>query len=131
MKIGFKKGNTLYAWIIRQRLASRWSHSAVMIDGVVYQATAIHGVSDQPQNPEMFDWYDVKGDDQLFLRRVQERLGRGYDWFSLFAFIPFVKARYSKADYCFEFCYFVMTGKSPNDKITPEVLLLELNQCNK
>jgi hypothetical protein len=125
MKLGLKKGSTFYAWVIRQRLASRWSHSAVMIDGIVYQATAKYKVSTELQNPEEFDWYDIGGDDYVYLQRAKKRLGKHYDWFSLLAFIPFVKARNADSDYCFEFCYFVMTGNNPSDKITPEVLLLE------
>ncbi len=43
MKLGLNRGNTIYAGIIRARLASRFSHSAILIGDTLYESTFLGG----------------------------------------------------------------------------------------
>ena len=131
MKLALRKGPTnpawnhrLAAWLIRNRLVSRYSHGGIVIDGDLYHATATHGV-----NVELFtggpewDVFDIGGNDAEAVKLFGERMGSGYDWFSLLAF-ALIPARDSRRWYCFELCYLLMTGKNPTERVTPEDLLL-------
>lgn len=127
MKLGLKRGNTIYAGIIRARLASKFSHSAILINGTLYEATFFGGgVHETPTTPEMLSKFIFSkefGDDALALKRFEERKGFKYDWFSFFAFLLPGTYRDSKRDYCFELSKYMMGGEV-NGRETPETLMV-------
>jgi hypothetical protein len=127
------------SWIIRARLVSQYSHAGIVINGTLYHITAKHGAHElgpDEWSPQRWDVIDIGGDDALAIeifRRVQAgpqgrlqrwvwRLVRGYDWFSLLAFVgPPVRVGWLR--YCFELCWLMRMQQEPTDRITPELLL--------
>lgn len=83
MKLGLKRGNTFYAGIIRARLASKFSHSAILIGDTLYESTFLGGgVHKTPVTPEIlkqFVFSNEFGDDAQALKRFEERKGFKYD----------------------------------------------------
>jgi hypothetical protein len=75
-------------------------------------------------DPEGWDVFDIGGDDDRALSLFYGQNGKGYDWVSLFAFIM-VSASDSQRWYCYELTYYMMTGKRPGARVTPETLLIE------
>lgn len=70
-------------WVIRARLASRYSHGGIVINGTLYHITASHGAHSLPLeqwSPERWSLFDVGGDDEAALAlfsRVMEGPLRG------------------------------------------------------
>jgi hypothetical protein len=132
MKLALRKGPALdanalgkfSAQAIKLRLVTNYPHSGIVIGGVLYHATAQHGVIVEPFDPEGWVTFDIGGDDQRALWLFDEQKGKGYDWISLFAFVM-VNASDSQRWYCYELSYYMMTGKRPSDRVTPETLLIE------
>ena len=50
--------------------------------------------------------------------------GSGYDWISLTAFVV-PGATDSQRWYCFELCWLLMTGTTPRERVTAEMLILQ------
>ena len=127
MKLGLKRGNTIYAGIIRARLASKFSHSAILISGTLYESTFLGGgVHTTPATPELLSQFQLSpefGDDALALSRFNERKGFKYDWFSFLAFLLPGTYRDAKRDYCFETSKYMMGGEVQGRE-TPETLLV-------
>lgn len=113
-----------FSWVIRTRLVSAFSHGGIVVDGFLYHSTAQKGlhVTDR-WTPENWDLIDIGGDDRAVRNLFAQHRGAGYDWVSLLAFVG-LRARDSRKMYRFEWCYLAMTGKTPSEKITPEILLL-------
>ena len=132
MKLALRKGpapgaNALgkfSAEAIKLRIVTNYPHSGIVIDGDLYHATAQHGVICEPFNPDGWEVFDIGGDDARALELFKEQNGKGYDWISLFAFIM-VNASDSQRWYCYELSHYLMTGKRPGDRVTPETLLIE------
>ena len=126
MKLGLKRGNTIYAGIIRARLASNFSHSAILIGDTLYQSTFLGGgVHEKPATPDILSQYQLStefGDDALALKRFEERRGFKYDWFSFLAFLLPGTYRDAKRDYCFETSKY-MIGGEVHGRERPETLL--------
>jgi len=111
-------------WIIKSRLVTRYSHSGIVIGNTLYHSTATDGViKTDDWTPENWVLIDVGGNDQKALDVFDSLEGGRYDWFSLLAFVG-IKARDSKAAYCYELSAHMMTGKHPTDRVTPEDLLM-------
>ena len=129
MKLGLKRGNTIYAGLIRARLASKFSHSAILIGGTLYESTFLGGgVHETYATPELLSQFVFSkefGDDALALKRFNERKGFRYDWFSFLAFLLPGTYRDAKRDYCFETSKYMITGEV-HGRETPETLLLSI-----
>lgn len=127
-------------WVIEVRLASLYNHGGIVIDGTLYHSTAAHGPHSLPPGdwtPERWDLFDIGGDDARALaefelactpprgrwQRLWWRSTRGYDTFSLLAFVG-LAVRVSWLHYCFELCARMHSGEKPKERVTPEVLLL-------
>lgn len=111
-------------WIIKARLVTRYSHSGIVIGSTLYHSTATDGViKTDDWTPENWVLIDVGGDDSRALEVFRQLEGGRYDWLSLLAFVG-IKARDSKASYCYELSYHMMTYKHPTERVTPEDLLL-------
>jgi len=131
----------LFCTLIKVRLVSQFCHGGIVIDGALYHITGSHGAQVlQPGNwtPESWLLFEVGGDDgkaiELFndlreaplglFQRAIYKLTKGYDWFSLLAFVgPMV--RVSWLQYCFELCWLMSRGSSPTFRVTPEMLIME------
>jgi hypothetical protein len=111
-------------WLIQARLVTRYSHAGIIIGDTLYHATALNGiVKTSGYTPGNWVLIDVGGDEQRALDVFNSVEGGRYDWFSLLAFVG-VKARDSKAAYCYELCWHMLTGKHPTERVTPEDLLI-------
>lgn len=109
--------------VIRARLVTRYPHAGIVIGDTLYHSTAKRGVhSLKDWTPERWDLIECGGDDAKALEVFAQLDGGRYDWLSLLAFVG-IKARDSKASYCFELCHHMMTGEHPTDRVTPENLL--------
>jgi len=132
MKLALRKGpapdanalGKLSATAIKLRIVTNYPHSGIVIDGDLYHATAQHGVITELFNPDGWEVFDIGGDDARALSLFKEQNGKGYDWVSLFAFVMF-NASDSQRWYCYELSHYLMTGKRPGDRVTPETLLIE------
>jgi hypothetical protein len=119
-------GAWIAAWAIKARLVSKYCHGGVVVDGELSHAQPAHGLQDnkagdwQPDKWVLFDC--GKARDAYALELLQTHRGAGYDWLSLLAFIG-LRASDNKRMYCFEWCWFAMTGEKPAIRITPEMLI--------
>lgn len=114
------------AKLIEVRLVTNFSHGGVVIGSDLYHSNAAHGVH-REENADLSGYMLIDlGDEHdaraLALFAIVE--GKGYDWFSLGAFI-ITNMRDSERWYCFELCYLLMTGNIPLARVTGEVLLTE------
>jgi len=116
---------------IRARLVSQYCHGGIVIDGDLYHANAAHGLHKVPAGewePEKWDLFDVPNSNDLhaiwlFLKHE----GAHYDWIGLLAFVG-LRAGRDDWMYCFEWCWLAMTGRAPQGRVTPEMLLVTLHQ---
>jgi hypothetical protein len=131
MKIGFKRGDKWHSSFIRAWLNSQWSHSAVAINGRLYESVATKnehgnsGVRDYELTDKIasqYEWFDIGGDDNAALARYQSIRGFKYDYLSLISFVPLLNSRDSKRCYCNE-CTLFLIGYSVKWRVTPEIIL--------
>lgn len=114
-------------WIIKARLVSQYCHGGIVIDGCMYHATSAHGLHRliagewTPENWVLIDLGD--GLDESAKNLFDMHIGAAYDWLSLLAFVG-LPARDGERFYCFEWCWFAMTGEHPKVRVTPEMLIL-------
>lgn len=119
------------ATAIKVRLVSQYCHGGMVIGNVLYHATAQHGVVCTDFTPEHWDLIDLGNSmDADALARVLPVLGAGYDWFSLLAFVIPAEATDQQRWYCFELCWYLMTGENPTFRVTPEMLLKQSIEIN-
>lgn len=107
-----------------------------MIDGTLYHITAAHGPQELGPgewNPDRWRLIDIGGNDAAALaewnriktppagwRGAVWKLLKGYDFFSLLAFVAFF-VRVSWLNYCLEVCW-RMAGQKVTGRVTPEML---------
>lgn len=115
----------LFAKVIRWRLVTAYPHGGIVLRQHLYHSTVADGVhlEDAPMERDGWLLLPVDVDEYTASKRIAQRLGRPYDWLSLLAFVLPVSVRWSRADYCFEFCWFVLTGENPTKRVTAEQLL--------
>ena len=139
MKIGFKRGHTWNASLIRAMLNSQWSHGCVVVDGVLHESVALKnehggaGVRSYPITDAIaadYVWFDMGGDDAAALARFKEVQGYGYDYLSLISFLPVLNARDSKRLYCWELVLW-MVGGYAKWRVTPELILTHILKTRK
>lgn len=115
----------LFAKLIRLRLVTAYPHGGVVAGATLFHSTLAEGVHPQDAPTAADGWLllptTVPMD--VAMERIGQRVGLPYDWISLFAFILPVSIRWSRADYCFEFAWFVLTGEKPTSRVTAEQLL--------
>jgi hypothetical protein len=111
------------AWAIKARLVSQYCHAGVSIQGVLYHATpdrGLHAVQAGDWQPDKWVAIEYRQSAGVAQLAVPKKIK--YDWFSLLAFVG-LRVRDSKRMYCFEWCWFCMTGEKPITRITPEMLI--------
>jgi hypothetical protein len=132
MKLGLKRGDTTFSSFNRYLLKTQWSHSAIEVQGRLYESTALKGEHDKagvrdyeltPDIASQFAWIDLGTEgDEAALAAYELIRGHGYDFFSLISFPIPVLARDSKREYCHELSALLM-GIDHKGYKTPELLL--------
>ena len=113
----------LSAKAIKLRLVTQYPHAGIVVGDTLYHATSRHGLTSEPYVPGIWRVVDLGPDrDIAAVQLFEEHKGAGYDWVSLLAFV-LVSASDSQRWYCYEWCWYVMTGKRPHGRVTPEMLL--------
>lgn len=114
----------LFALFIRWRLATHYPHAGIVVGADLYEATLAHGVhkTTAPGDGWLLLELDLPAD--VARARLESRMGTPYDWFSLLAFVLPWRMSWSRADYCYELCWFAMTGENPSRKVIPEDLAI-------
>jgi hypothetical protein len=120
----------LFAKLIRWRLVTDYPHAGVVVGGTLYHATLADGVHAQPAPTAADGWLLLPTtlDEQTARQRIAQRMGLPYDWPSLLAFVLPVSVRWSRADYCFEFGRYVLSGDKATDRVTAEQLAVLVAQ---
>lgn len=115
----------LFAKLIRGRLVTVYPHGGMVAGATLFHSTLADGVhpEDAPTAADGWLLLPTAVTMDVAMQRIGRRVGRRYDWISLFAFILPVSIRWSRADYCFEFCWYVLTGQKPTGRVTAEQLL--------
>lgn len=121
---GFFQG--IFAKLTCVRLVTRYPHSGIVIDGVLYQSTLAKGVHSVSFDPVGWDLFNVSIAHTLLLDRFNNVKNSKYDWFSLFAFVLPFRITVGKWFYCYELCHYMLVGNVPNQRITPENLLTRI-----
>jgi hypothetical protein len=113
----------LFAAVTRWRLQTIFPHSGIVVDETLYHTNKKNGLHEVPFESEGWELYPIKKTPEEVKALFEAFKGAKYDWFGLLAFI--LPWRVSKSDwlYCYEWSYLVITGKVPNTRITPEILL--------
>lgn len=130
MKLGLKRGDTVWSAINRHTLRTQWSHSATEVRGRLYESTALKGdqahagVRDYPLTPEYaahFEWFDLgNAHDDEALAAYDLIRGHCYDYISLFSFLLPARIRDSRREYCHEVSLLMM-GIDYQGYKTPEL----------
>jgi len=118
---GFLQG--IFSKLTCARLVTKYPHSGIVIDGILYHSTLSRGVHAIKFDPEGWDIFTIPAGHNTLQCRFANVKGSKYDWFSLLAFVLPFRMRVSNWFYCYEFCDYMMTGESPTKRITPERLL--------
>ena len=115
----------VFAKVIRWRLFTEYPHAGMVAGDPLFHTTLADGVHPQPAPTAADGWLLLPAAVPLDLAmgRIGHRVGLPYDWVSLLAFALPVSVRWSRADYCFEFCWYVLTGERPTGRVTAEQLL--------
>lgn len=130
----------LFCWAIKTRLVSQYCHGGIVIDGALHHITAAGGFevcNPGEWSPERWDLVPDHGaDPDIAAARFYElaapnikgwrlrvwRIVKGYDYFSLLAFVG-LPMRVSWLVYCFELMRYMRTGEKPRGRVTPEQLI--------
>jgi hypothetical protein len=119
---GFWRG--LFAAVTRWRLVSRYPHAGVVVADVLMHSTLTDGVHPEPFNSaDGWDLYPTSEPAFVVLERFEVVRGWPYDVFSLLAFGPPIRVRDSSRLYCYELCWYLLTGTMPRERVTAEDLL--------
>jgi hypothetical protein len=115
----------VFARVIRWRLVTAYPHAGMVAGATLFHATLADGVHPQAAPKAADGWLllPVAVPLDLAMERIGHRVGLPYDWPSLLAFALPLSVRWSRADYCFEFCWYVLTGQKPTGRVTAERLL--------
>lgn len=115
----------LTAALIEVRLVTDFAHAGVVIEGVLYHATGVDGVhAEADADLSGYVLIDLGDElDAVALARFAMVNGAAYDYVSLGAFVV-APVRDSQRWYCYELAFFLMTGRNPLVRVTPEVLIL-------
>jgi len=113
----------LFSRLTRLRLMTRYPHGGIVVDGVLYHATFKNQLNCEDFNPDGWDLFHVPVNRNVVLLRFFRSYGAKYDWISLLAFIVPWRVSMSEWFYCYEWCWFALTGEMPKRRITPEDLL--------
>lgn len=113
----------VFFYATRARLLTKYPHGGVVIGDTLYQATARDGVHSVPFEPAGWDLFETSADYLTILNRFESVNGAKYDWLSLLTFVSAFRIVVRGRWYCYELCHYLLTGESPTQRVTPEILL--------
>jgi hypothetical protein len=111
--------------VIEGRLVTKYAHGGIVLNGTLYHSTLTEGVHDEPL-PKGEDWILIPtscGPEEMLIRYAKAK-NLPYDAVSLLAYIPFIKASWSKGFYCYELQLYLLTGAKFGRRVTVESLLI-------
>ena len=120
----------LLAKLIRLRLVTGYPHAGVSIGPDMYHSTLARGVHDDTVDTRGWLLVRTPVAYDVAMARIESRMGTRYDWISLLAFLLPFRITWSKADYCYEFVWYVLTGEVHKGPVTPESLFALVAQMN-
>lgn len=114
----------LFSVLTRARLITRYPHAGIVVDGTLYHSTLSDGLHHEPfvQSDE-WDLFSIDAKSSIVLERYLKVSGAKYDWLSLLAFVVPWRVSVSEWLYCYEWCWYAMTGDLPGRRVSPEDLL--------
>lgn len=115
----------LFALVTRARLLTQWPHAGIVVGNELMHTTLADGLHAIPFDNPM-DWDTLPLPESLgglVRERFMERRGAQYDALSLLAFLVPWRVSDSRRMYCYEWCWYAMTGANPSWRVTPEQLL--------
>lgn len=119
-----------FAKLIRMRLVTAYPHAGVLIGPDMFHSTLTRGVHEETVDTAGWLLLPTPVPYSVAMARIESRLGTRYDWLSLLAFLLPWRVRWSRADYCYEFDWFVFTGQVASGPVTAEALLALVAQMN-
>jgi hypothetical protein len=102
VKVHFLKSHTVSGWLIRLFTFSQWNHTAIEIDGQVYEARGLTGVARSSAKGYLRGWAKfatVEVDAPwpgLAVKFLDAQVGKGYDFGAVIA-LPFREPWQSKS----------------------------------
>ncbi len=116
----------LFSIATRARLVTHWPHAGVVVDGVLMHTTLANGL--HAVNFTGGDGWDLIELPEQIAAQVLDvfarHRGAQYDAVSLLAFLLPWRVSDSRRMYCYEWCWYAMSGQNPSWRVTPEQLLL-------
>ena len=114
----------LFHRLTAARLLTRYPHSGIVQDGVLMHSNLARGLHIEPFKPA--GWLLIPIEPALDPVAAVQRLdGMPYDWFSLLAFVLPWRVRDRSRMYCYEWCWYIQTGRISVERVTPEDLAIE------
>lgn len=112
----------LFHWLTSARLLTAYPHAGIVRGGMLMHSNLANGLHAEPFDARGWELFQLP-DNPAIEARFTDYAGTGYDWFSLLAFVLPWRVRDRSRMYCYEWCWFAMTGDHPSDRVTPEMLL--------
>lgn len=115
----------LFALATRARLLTQWPHAGIVVGNELMHTTLADGLHAIPFDNPM-DWDTLPLPESLgglVRERFMERRGAQYDALSLLVFLLPWRVSDARRMYCYEWCWYALTGTNPNWRVTPEQLL--------
>lgn len=120
-------GKRFFHKLTRVRLLTMYPHSGIVKDGMLMHSNLSNGLHKEPFDPAGWDLFPLP-DDDIDDGMFDLYAGTKYDWFSLLAFVLPWRVSDGSRMYCYEWCWLVMTGENPSERITPEMLLAQYHR---
>lgn len=117
----------LFHGLTKARLLTMYPHAGIVKGGMLMHSNLAHGLHSEPFEPNGWHLFPLSDAAQIDTR-FELYEGVRYDWFSLLAFVLPWRVRDKSRMYCYEWCWLAMTGEHPVERITPEMLLVELRK---
>lgn len=116
----------LFSLATRARLVTQWPHAGIVLNGTLLHATLAGGLHASAfTGGSGWDLIDLP--EQIAPQAqglFDKHKGAQYDAISLLAFLLPWRVSDSTRMYCYEWCWFAMSGQNPSWRVTPEQLLL-------
>lgn len=113
----------LFFYATRGRLLTRYPHGGIVVGDVLYHSTAAQGVHSLSFVNDGWDLFPTDINPDIVASRFEKVEGAAYDWLSLFGFVLPWRITVAEWLYCYELCFYLLTGEFPTKKVVPETLL--------
>jgi hypothetical protein len=120
---GFLKG--LFSKYTRWRLKTIYPHCGIVVGGRLCHSTFQDNLHWSDFDPAEFDLFEVGVSETTIYDRFDLVKTEKYDWLGLLSFLFPFKLGDKNWLYCYEWSWFALTGNLPEQKITPEILLVQ------